>query len=388
MASPSKVITREQYNALPDNEKKNWVAYTPSSDPEMVKAMSLADAEKEAAKIIQPLHDKLAALPIEDLPAEKLKDAVNKFDPLLEAKKAIEKLVKTPPIGTLAKPVAEALNSIIEIIGSLFYLIFALSRGQELFLDGIHNTITEIKWDELDDAMREVKRKKEEMEKNKDSTEKNKKTLKDNKKLIKDQVDKKTQEEIDEVTKRVNEAYENLDIAGGICQIQRKIDESLYSTMTWMGMKSLLLSAFDTLGIDLTPLDQVTQKQAEEFEKKFPNPQKSIDKMNKVIDKMNKNTKYIPLEELEKIDENLANDVKKSREERDAKVNEYKEAYNKRQIAVEKAKEERLAAEKAREDSMKELEKWRAERNNSIMNNNNLYTGKKDNTKTNTVKTN
>lgn len=376
MAGPSKVISREQYLALSAEEKKNWVAYTPTSDPQIKKSISMAEAEAQAAKIMQPIHDKLAALPIENLPAEKLKEIVKKFDPLISAKKAIQKLLSTPIIGTLVAPLVDFINSLIEIIGGIFYLLFVIARGQELFLDGVHNAITQVKWDELEDVMRELKRKKQEAEKQKEAKDKNKKIEKENAEKVKKMLDAKTQQEMDEFEERVKKAYENIEIAEAAAEVQRKLDAALYTTMTWNGMKSALVSAFEILGVDLSPLDQVTPEQAKKFENSFPNPQSDIDKMNKAIDNMNKNTKYIPLSELEKIDAEMAESVKTSRAEREAEIEKSKAEYKARQTVAKARQKEIEDAEKARIQSKKDLEEWRKQRDEKIKN---------GDTKTNTV---
>lgn len=370
-------ISREQYLTLSEEEKKKWVAYSPTSDPEIMQSISMADAEAKAAQIIKPLHDKLAALPIEKLPAEKLKEIVEKFEPLVEAKKEIDKLINKPVINELVAPLVNFINSLIEIVGGLFYLIFAISRGQELFLDGIHNTITQINWNELEDAMNELKRKKEQNDKQKEANEKNKKIAKENAEKIKKLIDEKSAEEMNNLKKRVEKAYETLDIAGATAKLQEKIDKTIYFNLTWMGMKSLLVGFFDMIGIDLSPLDQVTPEQAKKFEDTFPNPQSEIDKMNKIINKLNKDTKYILLEELEKIDSEMAESVKKTRAERDAEKAESIEKYKKRQETAKKRMEEIEKDAIKRQKEKEELIEWRRQRDKEI---------KEANTKTNTIK--
>lgn len=359
-------ISREEYSALPYEEKKKWVAYTPTSDPELIKEIDIVEAEAKAAQIIQPLHDKLAALPIENLPAEKLQEIIDKIDPMMAAYKAIKKLLGLPIIGQLVAPLVDFINNIVQIIGGLFYLIFVIARGQELFLDGIHNVITQIKWDELEDAMNELKRKEEEAKKQKDANEKNKKIAKENAEKIKKVVDEKTKKEMDEFQKRVEKSLENIKKLEAMAQIQKKIDQTVYFNMTWMGMKSALVSALDLLGIDLSPLDQVTPEQAKKFNDNFPKPNDEIKKMNSLINKMNKNMVYIPLEELEKIDKEAAEAKKKSIADREAVLEKSYEEYYARQEVANKRMEEIKNAEEERIKSRQELIEWRRQRDAEI----------------------
>ena len=358
-----KQLTREQYNALPDKEKPNWAPYHPVSDPKLEAEIDEATATAKALEYLKPMHDKLAALPIENLPIQKLTEIVDKFNPLLSAFKAIKALLGLPIIGQLVAPLVDFINSLIAILGGIFYIMFVLARGQELFLDGIHQTIQQTDWEGLESAKKEIEKKKKEKEAQKKADkEHNNDIKKKNAEKIKQAIEREKAKEMDELEKRMDEAYNKLQIADSYAQIQKKLDESSYIMYCWIYIKSTFMDIFEAIGIDLSPLDQVTPEQAKAFEKSFPDPSNHIKELNERINKLNKDTIYIPIEELEKIDEESAKEIRKSREDREKELAKSKDEYEKRQADAKKRQAEieqdALEREQAEEERRQLKAKW------------------------------
>lgn len=155
----ARTIKRKEYEALSKEEKKNWVPYTIESDPEIQKQLTEAELIKKATEMVKPVSDKTKFIP-NDLPIEKLTKTLDKLNNLMTVQKVVEKITSAPIIGQLAAPVAEALQSIIDILGSAFYIIFAIARGQEIFFDNVNKIINNVQWEDLETAMNELKKKK------------------------------------------------------------------------------------------------------------------------------------------------------------------------------------------------------------------------------------
>jgi len=293
-------INREQYNKLSDDEKKKWVLYTPTSDPGVIEAISDAQAQEEAAKYMKALHDKLGVVPLDKLPTEELKKLIDEMNKLLELKTAIEKIGGV--VKPIVNPLVNVINSIIKILGSLLYLIFAICRGGSIFFDDIHKIINDVKWDELDDAMVEWK-------KTQERNAKNRKQKSENKKKVRELIDKEKAKEMEEFEKTVKKSGENLDLAHTAAKAAKITDDAVIKPNTWEIMFEALDKFMGTIGIDLSPLDQPTEKQMEKFEKAFPDPTKQISKINNMLNNMQKNATYITVEDKKKLEAEAAKET-------------------------------------------------------------------------------
>lgn len=316
MASNLKpVINRDEYNALDSDTKAKYRVYVPEADPEIKAGLDLANAEIKATSYLKPLHDKIMAMPV-DLPGKQFAQAMETLETLISLLDPIKALMGMPIIGTLVAPLVNFLNSLLQIIGNIFYLICCLLLMKDVFTDSYVKAIDDIKWDELNDAKETIKLKKQAYEKAKkqkeeeeaNKTEEQKKAEADERKrkmeAEKAKIEAQLKKEEEQMKKEMNEQIEKMlagfDTAEAYAKIMKAMKISLQQ-YSWKegNIKQACKKVLGSLGVDLSPLDQMTAEQEKTFSKNFPDPKDQIEAMNKVIQDMNKNTKYALIPEAE-----------------------------------------------------------------------------------------
>ena len=316
MASNLKpIINRDEYNALDAETKAKYRVYVPESDPEVKAELDLANEQIKAASYLKPLHDKIMAMPV-DLPGKQFAQAVETLAVLITLIDPIKALMNVPIIGQLVAPLVNFLNSLIKILGCIFYILCCLILMKDVFTDSYVKAIDDIKWDELKDAkeaielkkkaVEKAKKEKEEAEANK--TEEQKKAEEDARKeaaakekaRIEAEIKKELEKDEEEMKKQISKMYDNIQIGEAYAQIMKAMKISLQQYSWKEGtIKQTVEKVLKGIGIDLTPLDQMTPEQEKAFSKNFPDPKDQVEAMNKVISDMNKNTKYALIPEVE-----------------------------------------------------------------------------------------
>lgn len=316
MASNLKpIISRDEYYALDDETKTKYRVYVPESDPEIKAELDLANAEIKATSYLKPLHDKVMAMPV-DLPGKQFAQAVETLAVLITLIDPIKALMGVPIIGQLVAPLVNFLNSLIKILGCIFYILCCLILMKDVFTDSYVKAIDDIKWDELKDAKEAIKLKKEAVEKAKKEKEKaeaekteqqrkdeedaRKKAAAEEKKRIEEAIKKELEKDEKEIKEQVSKMYDNLEVAEAYAKIMKAMKIS-FQQYSWKEgtVKEATKKVLESIGLDLSPLDQMTPEQEKAFSKNFPDPKDQVEAMNKVISDMNKNTKYALIPEVE-----------------------------------------------------------------------------------------
>lgn len=118
-------IEMEEYKALPDEKKKDYIPKPITSMTSIIKLLSDFGI---LATLLAPIFDVLKSLPKPN-PFEKILVIFKTIDKLLDIISAIETLEDVPVIGPLASPVVRALRYIVEFFMSLFYAVIMLIDG-------------------------------------------------------------------------------------------------------------------------------------------------------------------------------------------------------------------------------------------------------------------
>lgn len=309
------IISRDEYYALDAETKAKYRVYLPESDPEIKAEMDLANAEIKATSYLKPLHDKIMAMPV-DMPGKQFAQAVETLAVLITLVDPIKALMNVPIIGQLVAPLVNFINSLIQILGCIFYILCCLILMKDVFTDSYVQAIDDIKWDELKDAkeamelkkkaVEKAKKEKEEAEANKTEEQKKteadarKKAAAEEKKKIEEAIKKELEKDEKEMKEQIMKMYDNVQVAEAYAQIMKAMKTSLQQYSWKEGtIKETVTKVLKGIGIDLKPLDQMTAEQQKAFSKNFPDPKDQIDAMNKVIQDMNKNTKYALIPEVE-----------------------------------------------------------------------------------------
>jgi len=312
-----KVISSEQYSSLKPEDKAKYKVYVAEADPEMKAGLDLANAEIKAAAYLKPLHDKIMAMPV-DLPGKQFAQAIETLETMIKLIDPIKALMNVPIIGQLVKPLVDFLNNLIATIGLIFYILCCLILMKDVFTDSYVKAIDDVKWDELADAMETIRLKKEAYEKAKKQkeeedakkTEEQKKAEADarqkereeQKKKIRDAVEKELKKQKEDMEKQIEKMLSGIKLSEAYAKIMRAMKASLQQ-YSWKegNVKQITKKVLESVGVDLSPLDQMTPAQEKAFMNNFPDPKDQIDKMNKTIQKINKNTKYILIEDVDPV---------------------------------------------------------------------------------------
>ena len=309
------VINRDEYNALNDETKAKYRVYVPEADVEVKAGLDLANTEIKAISYLKPLHDKIMAMPV-DLPGKQFAQAIETLDTLISLLDPIKALMGVPIIGQLVAPLVNFLNILLQTLGSIFYICMSLMLQKDILTDSLVKAIDDIKWNELNDAKESIKLKKEAYEKAKkkkeeeeaNKTEEQKKAEADERKRkmeeqkakIEAQFKKEEEQMKKEINEKIDKMMAGIDTAEAYAKIMKAMKISLQQ-YSWKegNIKQICKKVLESLGVDLSPLDQMTPEQEKAFRNNFPDPKDYINEMNILIQKMNKNTKYALIPEAE-----------------------------------------------------------------------------------------
>ena len=90
------LITEEQYNALPEAEKPDWIRYNPSMSDEAVAALiKQANAQLEVLGKLAPAIEQIKVMP-QPLPAEQVNKALDSLEKSMKLLDPIKALTKVP----------------------------------------------------------------------------------------------------------------------------------------------------------------------------------------------------------------------------------------------------------------------------------------------------
>ena len=103
-----------------------------------------------------------------------------------------------------------------------------------------------------------------------------------------------------EINEKIDKMMAGIDTAEAYAKIMKAMKISLQQ-YSWKegSIKQICKKVLESLGVDLSPLDQMTPEQEKAFRNNFPDPKDYINEMNILIQKMNKNTKYALIPEAE-----------------------------------------------------------------------------------------
>ena len=328
MASKLKaVISADEYSALDIEDKGKYRVYVPESDIEIQAGLDLANAEIKAISYLKPLHDKIMAMPV-DLPGKQFAQAIETLETLISLLDPIKALMGVPIIGQLVAPLVNFLNNLIQVLGSIFYICMCLMLMKDIFTDSYVKAIDDIKWDELKDAKETIKLKKEAYEKAKKEKEEaeakktdeqkkaeadeRKKKMEEEKKKIEEAAKKEYEKDKKEIEEQIQKMYDGLELGEAYAKIMKAMKISLQQ-YSWKegNIKQACKKVLESLGVDLSPLDQMTAEQQKAFSKQFPDPKDQIESMNALIHKMNKNTKYALIPGIEPYEEEIVEELNK-----------------------------------------------------------------------------
>lgn len=287
MRQNTKILTEEEYNKLPDEEKVKYIPYNPSMCDKAVAAMvRQANSQLKALTQMYPAFEKMKFVP-QPLPSEKIEDLLKSLEKMVSLLDPIEKLAEQPIIGALVKPLVKLINSIFSIIGQIFYFIFALSKGQSFFMDSVTGTYDQINWKGIEEAF----------------TDFNKQTTAS---VASMEIDwdaiptEKHKKDIENFKKDLDKISDTTFIANTTMRVQKKIAELTLKQHTWEFYSDKIMSIFSKLGVDFSLLDKPTDEEMKKFEDLFPDPKKIANKISGGINKMVAKS-YISIEDNEKL---------------------------------------------------------------------------------------
>ena len=249
------LISQEQYDVLPEDEKANWVRYNPETSDEGVEALiKKADAELNIMQMFAPALEKVKIMP-QPLPAEQIDKALDSLEKALKLLDPIKALTKVPIIGGLAQAVVNILNTIIQLIGMGLMIEFYIARGAPIFTDQITKTWDQLDFDKIGDKIKEMK---ELM--NKPTTNGIKPQIKYDK-MPNEQIKKKIQE----LEKTVESASSTVDLMNAASRAMDITIDAIYAQVSWEVQFKHIQKALGKLGLDLSPLNQPTEAQMKAF---------------------------------------------------------------------------------------------------------------------------
>lgn len=282
-----KLLTEAEFKALSDEDKKKYIPYNPStSDKAMAAVMAQANAQMEALQKLAPAFEKMKVVP-NPLPGEQLEKMVQSVEKMQTLLDPIKKLASAPIIGQLAAPLVDLINSIFQVIGFILWLEVAISKGYDIFTDSIIETFKKIDWDGLEKTKEDIKNAKDK-----------EKTASVSGGIDWDLIpSKQAKAKCEEIKKSVDMCYESLQISDAASRVYKKVSETAMTPYSWQAFKAQSLSVLETLGVDFSLLDKPSEKDMEKFEKMFPDPSKTSDKLSKKINSFVQETEYISVED-------------------------------------------------------------------------------------------
>ena len=285
-----KLLTEQEYNALSDDEKKNYIPYNPSMSDKAVGIMiEQANAQLEMLSQYGPAFEKIKVLP-NPLPGEQLEAIVSEVEKMETLIDPIKALSGVPIIGQLVSPLVNLINQIFKVIGSLFFLIFALAKGVDIFTDSIIETYNSIDWEGLEKTKNDLKEKKqttgnaEEKEINWDALP-----------------TKEITNKVKETKDAIEQCYDSIQIVDSASRIYKKMCEITLISFSWKAFKDKCLKIFENLGIDFSPLSMPTDSEKKAFEKMFPDPSKASKNLSKNVNMLVQERKYISIKDNEEL---------------------------------------------------------------------------------------
>lgn len=337
------IINGEEYSKLSVDDKAKYKVYVPESDLEIKSLLDLANTQTKAMSYLKPLHDKIMAMPV-DLPGKQFAQAMETLETLISLLDPIKALMGVPIIGQLVKPLVNFLNSLLQTLGNIFYIMNCLILMKDVFTDSYVKVINDINWDELDQAKETIKRKKEAAEKaaedakkeldnmteeeRKAFIDKRKKEIEEEKQKLREAVEKEIAKDKEDLKKQVKKMYDNFEIADNYAKVMKAMKTAL-AQYSWENgtIKQSTVKVLESLGVDLSPLDQMTPEQEKEFRKRFPDPKEQIETMNIAIGKLNKGTKYVLITENKPVEEEIVEKVEEIKEVKDVRTSKLSEHF-------------------------------------------------------------
>ena len=304
--SEYKLLSEEEYNKLSESEKLKYIPYNPSmSDQAVNMLVEQANAQMQVLSMYGPMFEKMVLMP-NPLPGEQLEQMVQAVEQMESLLDPIEALSSTPIIGQLVSPLVNLINAIFKVLGMLFWMVFAVSRGTEIFTDSIVQTYKQIDWEGLEKTVNDLKEKKkttenaEEKEINWDAlpTEEIKTGLKDTQKVV-------------------ETCYDSIQVVDSASRVYKKICETALVPYSWEAFKMKFISIFQKLGIDFSLLDKPSDSEKESFDALFPNPANLSKKISSNVNNLVLKKQYISVE-----DNRILEEKRKAKEEEKRKAKE------------------------------------------------------------------
>lgn len=299
-----KLLSQEEYDALDNANKEKYIPYNPSlKDTAMNALIEQANAQMQVLSMYGPMFEKISCMP-NPLPGEQLEQMVKAVEEMETLLDPIEALAGTPIIGALVSPLVNLIKSIFKVLGMIFWLIFAISRGCEIFADNIIQTYKQIDWEGLDNTVKDLKEKKKKTE----SVENNEINY-----------DLLPTEEIKTGVKNVQTAveacYDSINIVDSTSRVYKKVCEISLVPYSWEAFKSKCLPIFTKLGIDFSLLDKPTDSDKDNFEKLFPNPAILSKDLAGNVNKLVIKKQYISIDDNRELEEKRKEEEKRKAKE-------------------------------------------------------------------------
>lgn len=287
LKNETKILTEEEYNKLDPEEKMKYIPYNPSMSDKAISAMvRQANSQIKALTKMMPAFENIKFVPT-PLPSEKLAQTLDSVDKMVSLLDPVEKLAGVKIIGQLVKPLVKLINAIFMVIGQQFYLIFALAKGQEFFMDSVTETFDQLDTKGIKDAFTDMGKQKtvsvENMNINWDAIP----TSKHYEEI------KKFKEDLDKTTSMTV-------MTDAAVKVQKKVVELTMKQHTWQFYSDKIMNIMGKLGVDFSLLDKPTENEMKKFENLFPDPKKIAYDLTSGINKMVAKT-YISIEDNEKI---------------------------------------------------------------------------------------
>lgn len=312
-----KVITQEDYDKLPEEEKPQWVLITETSSyKKFVNKLScMGDASDIINKIqpLQPIYKMIPASP----PGEQLSKTFDSLEKMFKTLDPIKAVESAPFVGILVKPLVDFINALFKVIGMAFMLILMIEKGQKFFSDDLCNAVDQIDWDGLADAVKKYNEKMSNANKNNqvtidaeivDGTNADvKRKMYNTAEADKNKIPNDSKKTIEEADKELDKLQNTIQTANTAAKGVKTYKETVAIQYSSEAQIEKAIEVMEKIGIDFSPLLHPDENEEKKMDEMFPDPMKQVKKINSLVKKLNKPEKkrYAKIEEKNVVKEEI-----------------------------------------------------------------------------------
>lgn len=268
------VISEEQWEALPERERNNWVLYNPSlQDKAVGQLLNLANMGIDGINQVFDLYENVKVLP-DPSPAEQLDTFLQPFKDANTAFAALEKL-SIPGISTIIN----TFKAVFKVIGAVFQMLLLAQKQLTMYSDALIQAYDNVDWDRIEENYDNLTNGNKEA-----NTPGIEATIGELNNI--EFPTEKIKQDCTELGNQVQQCTESLISIMNLKKIYEPIIEA-QRTFTWENFLNQLKVVTSLLGLDF---DQLT---AEVDQTTFKDPSKQTMEVSNKINSLMKNKQYI-----------------------------------------------------------------------------------------------